>query len=62
MGSGASQPVSDRRNARALPATEVGALGVSSFPVYLRFLGQTDRNWQNREHFFSVAAQVYVSC
>jgi len=30
--------------------------------AYLRYLGQTDRNWQNREHFFSVAAQVYVSC
>ena len=26
--------------------------------AYLRLVGQTDRNWQNRAHFFAVAAQA----
>jgi RNA polymerase sigma factor (TIGR02999 family) len=26
--------------------------------AYLRLVGQTDRNWQNRAHFFAVAAQT----
>ena len=26
--------------------------------AYLRLIGQTDRNWQNRAHFFAVAAQA----
>ena len=26
--------------------------------AYLRLVGQTDRNWQNRGHFFAVAAQA----
>ncbi|PYT23153.1 MAG: hypothetical protein DMG58_28660 [Acidobacteria bacterium] len=26
--------------------------------VYLRRVGQTERNWQNRAHFFAVAAQA----